>query len=239
MNTDTIIQIRPQMPGDDVVYTQTPTPAGLVTQEINAEDSWDLAEEQAKQAQENDLAAAGIDDDSSSTSISTISGTSNNSSDDSSDDSSSDTSTISASASASAASAPAVIAGSAATTSAASTAGTARTSNARTSNTTSTAASGANRMTTAVPASTDLRARIRASVRTYHICACISSVLIGTGVVFTLLAKELIPHRDSGYVYPEETEFDKVMAGIWYGAGAIAGGIGIANAVYHCRSGNC
>ena len=98
-------------------------------------------------------------------------------------------------------------------------------------------------MTAAVPANPSsldrLRASVRASVRTYHVCACLSTICLGAGAVFTLLAKELIPQRDSGYVYPEEVEFDKVMAGIWYGAGAIAGGLGIANAVYHYRRGNC
>ena len=224
MSTDTIIQFRPLVPGGDLIYMQTPTPIGLVTQETNAEDSWDLAEEQAKQAQENDLAAAAVDDDSSSTHSSTISDTSI----ESSDETSSDTSSSSASASASAASAPSRTTSSAARGS--------------TTNTVGSAASGANRMTAAVPANPSsldrLRASVRASVRTYHVCACISTVLLGTGAVFTLLANKVIQHRDSGYVYPEEIEFDKVMAWIWYGAGAIAGGIGVANAVYHYRRGN-
>ncbi len=230
MTTDTIIQIRSLVPGDDLVYTQIPTPQGLVTQETNAEDSWDLAEEQAKQAQANDLATAGSDDESSSSSINTINGPSNDTSDESSDESSSNTSSSSASASTGAVSAAA------GTTSTAATASTART--ASTTHATSTASSGANRMTAAVPANASLRATIRDKAKAYHLCAGISTVLLAAGVVFTLMAQKVIPHRDSGYVYPEEIELDKIMAGLWYAASAIAGGIGIANAVYHYRRGN-
>ncbi len=211
MSTDTIIQFRPLQPGGDLVYVQTPRQDG--TLHVEAEDSWDLAEEKAKQQQAVD--SADVDDERSSTTsgsamISTASTDSSN--DDSSD-------------SASASYAPAA-AGTVSTTATSSTP-----------QTTGTAASGASRMNAAVPASADLRARLRANIRAYHCCALVSTVLLGAGTVFTLLATNVIPHRDSGYVYPEEIEFDKVMAGIWYGAGAIAGGIGIANAMYHYRRG--
>lgn len=213
MSTDTIIQFRPLQPGGDLVYVQTPRQDG--TLHVEAEDSWDLAEEKAKQQQAVD--SADVDDErSSTTSGSAMISTSST---DSSNDDSSD--------SASASYAPAA-AGTVSTTATSSTTQTAGTG---------TAASGASRMNAAVPASADLRARLRANIRAYHCCAFVSTVLLGAGTVFTLLAMNVIQHRDSGYVYPEEIEFDKIMAGIWYGAGAIAGGIGIANAMYHYRRG--
>ncbi len=211
MNTDTIIQMRPLMPGGELIYVQTPQQGGVL--EVQEEDSWDLAEDKANQEQDlQGVAPAVVDAESSSTSSSSdiIS--------DRSSDSSSDSASISTG------SAPA---GSVSTTA---TAGTARA--------TGTAASGANRMTAAVPANASLRVRLRASVHAYHFCACVSGVLLIAGTVFTLMANKVIQHRDSGYVYPEEIEFDKVMAGIWYGLGAISGGIGIAYAVHHYRRGN-
>lgn len=222
MSTDTIIQFRPLQPGGDLVYVQTPRQDG--TLHVEAEDSWDLAEEKAKQQQA--VASTGVDDERSSSSSASamISAASADSSNDDSADSINDDSSDSSSGN----SVPAA----------------ARTaSNTATSSTTQTAgigtaASGANRMNAAVPASADLRERLRANIRAYHCCAFVSTVLLGAGTVFTLLAMNVIQHRDSGYVYPEEVEFDKVMAGIWYGAGAIAGGIGITNAVYHYRRGN-
>lgn len=213
MSTDTIIQFRPLQPGGDLVYVQTPRQDG--TLHVEAEDSWDLAEEKAKQQQAVD--SADVDDErSSTTSGSAMISTSST---DSSNDDSSD--------SASASYAPA----------AAGTVSTTATSSTTQTTGTGTAASGASRMNAAVPASADLRARLRANIRAYHCCAFVSTVLLGAGTVFTLLAMNVIQHRDSGYVYPEEIEFDKIMAGIWYGAGAIAGGIGIANAMYHYRRG--
>ncbi len=211
MTTDTVVHIRPLQPGGDFVYVQTPRPDG--TLDVQAENFWNLAEENAQQVQEQDVPAAAIDVKSSSG----VSGSSISSSTESSFDSSSDSSSDSAG------SVPV---------------GTSHTSATRHAGT-GTAASGANRMTAAVPANASLREKLRASIRCYHICACISGVLLGAGAIFTLLANNSIPHRDSGYVYPEEIEFDKVMAGIWYGAGAIAGGIGIVNAVCHYRRGDC
>ncbi len=216
MSTDTIIQFRPLQPGGDLVYVQTPRQDG--TLHVEAEDSWDLAEEEAKQ--QHAVASADLDDERSSTSSASamISTASTDSSNDDSSDSSSGSSVPAATGTASTAS----------TSSTTQTIGTG----------TGTAASGANRMNAAVPASADLRARLRANIRAYHCCALISTVLLGAGTVFTLLATNVIQHRDSGYVYPEEIEFDKIMSGIWYGAGAIAGGIGIANAMHHYRRGN-
>lgn len=214
MSTDTIIQFRPLQPGGDLVYVQTPRQDG--TLHVEAEDSWDLAEEKAKQQQAE--ASTGVDDkrSSSSSASAMISSASTDSSNDDSSDNSSGSSLPAA-------------AGTASNTATSSTTQTAGTG---------TAASGANRMNAAVPANADLRARLRANIRAYHCCAFVSTVLLGAGAVFTLLAMNVIQHRDSGYVYPEEIEFDKVMAGIWYGAAAIAGGIGITNAVYHHRRGN-
>lgn len=54
MSFDTTTSIRPLIPGGDVIYTQTPTPEGLVTQERpGQEDSWELG------SQEEALADAG------------------------------------------------------------------------------------------------------------------------------------------------------------------------------------
>ncbi len=211
MNTDTIIQMRPLMPGGDLVYVQTPQQGGVL--DVQVEYPWDLAEEKAKQGQ--DVAPAAVDDESSSTSSSASSSSAiddSDSSDSSADSSSASASTATAAAGTVSTSAPA--------------------------QTTSTAASGANRMTAAVPANASLRARLRASLHAYHLCAGISGVLLIAGTVLTLMATKVIPQRESGYVYPEEIEFEKVMAGIWYGLAAISGGIGIAYAVHHYRRGN-
>ncbi len=54
MSLDTTTNVRPLIPGGDVIYTQTPTPEGLVTQERpGQEDSWELG------SQEEALADAG------------------------------------------------------------------------------------------------------------------------------------------------------------------------------------
>lgn len=54
MSLNTTTHVRPPIPGGDVIYTQTPTPEGLVTQERpGQEDSWELA------SQEEALADAG------------------------------------------------------------------------------------------------------------------------------------------------------------------------------------
>ena len=54
MSLDTTTNVRPLIPGGDVIYTQTPTPEGLVTQERPGQaDSWELA------SQEEALADAG------------------------------------------------------------------------------------------------------------------------------------------------------------------------------------
>ncbi len=54
MSLNITTNVQPLIPGGDVIYTQTPTPEGLVTQERpGQEDSWDLA------SQEEALADAG------------------------------------------------------------------------------------------------------------------------------------------------------------------------------------
>lgn len=54
MSLNITTNVRPLIPGGDVIYTQTPTPEGLVTKERpGQEDSWDLA------SQEEALADAG------------------------------------------------------------------------------------------------------------------------------------------------------------------------------------
>ena len=209
-SNDLVIQQRSLPPGGDLVFTQTPTQQGLV---VNEEDSWDLAEQKAAEEKGNGAPAdVEVEIDS---------------------DIESSTSSGSASANGMRPATPAQHAVAAGASSSAATASTASTAS-----TNGTAASGANRMTSAVPANASLRERLRAGARPYHFCACTSLILLTAGTIFTLMAKGIIPHRDSGYTYPEEFDFDKVMAGIWFVAAAITSGITIGNAVHHYRRGN-
>ncbi len=207
MSLNAMTNQRPTVPaGDTIIYLQTPKGNGEL--DVEEVDSWDMAEEEAKQATAAD---APVDDaDVESASTGSDSGTSSTGSTSSSAGASSSSSTSSSSGAGSTGSA---------------TSATALT-------TASAAASATSKMTAAVPAAAPATAL--ANQRKSHpyalagMCAFITVTFILTGVSFTLLATgTLATNRPQ---YPDEITADKTLAALAYLCSAVTGGIAIRSA---------
>ena len=207
MSLNAMTNQRPTVPaGDTIIYLQTPKGNGEL--DVEEVDSWDMAEEKAKQATAAD---APVDDaDVESASTGSDSGTSSTGSTSSSSGASSSSSTSSSSGAGSTGSA---------------TSATALT-------TASAAASATSKMTAAVPAAAPATAS--ANQRKSHpyalagMCAFITVTFILTGVSFTLLATgTLATNRPQ---YPDEITADKIFAALAYLCSVVTGGIAIRSA---------
>ncbi len=207
MSLNAMTNQRPTVPaGDTIIYLQTPKGNGEL--DVEEVDSWDMAEEKAKQATAAD---APVDDaDVESASTGSDSGTSSTGSTSSSAGASSSSSTSSSSGAGSTGSA---------------TSATALT-------TASAAASATSKMTAAVPAAAPATAS--ANQRKSHpyalagMCAFITVTFILTGVSFTLLATgTLATNRPQ---YPDEITADKIFAALAYLCSVVTGGIAIRSA---------
>ncbi len=207
MSLNAMTNQRPTVPaGDTIIYLQTPKGNGEL--DVEEVDSWDMAEEEAKQATAAD---APVDDaDVESASTGSDSGTSSTGSTSSSAGASSSSSTSSSSGAGSTGSA---------------TSATALT-------TASAAASATSKMTAAVPAAAPATAS--ANQRKSHpyalagMCAFITVTFILTGVSFTLLATgTLATNRPQ---YPDEITADKIFAALAYLCSVVTGGIAIRSA---------
>ncbi len=207
MSLNAMTNQRPTVPaGDTIIYLQTPKGNGEL--DVEEVDSWDMAEEEAKQATAAD---APVDDaDVESASTGSDSGTSSTGSTSSSAGASSSSSTSSSSGAGSTGSA---------------TSATALT-------TASAAASATSKMTAAVPAAAPATAP--ANQRKSHpyalagMCAFVTVTFILTGVSFTLLATgTLATNRPQ---YPDEITADKIFAALAYLCSVVTGGIAIRSA---------
>ena len=207
MSLNAMTNQRPTVPaGDTIIYLQTPKGNGEL--DVEEVDSWDMAEEKAKQATAAD---APVDDaDVESASTGSDSGTSSTGSTSSSSGASSSSSTSSSSGAGSTGSA---------------TSATALT-------TASAAASATSKMTAAVPAAAPATAS--ANQRKSHpyalagMCAFITVTFILTGVSFTLLATgTLATNRPQ---YPDEITADKIFAALAFLCSVVPGGIAIRSA---------
>ena len=221
MSLNAMTNQRPTVPaGDTIIYLQTPKGNGEL--DVEEVDSWDMAEEKAKQATAAD---APVDDaDVESASTGSDSGTSSTGSTSSSSGTSSTGSTSSSSG-----------AGSTGSTSSSSGAGSTGSATSATALTTaSAAASATSKMTAAVPAAAPATAS--ANQRKSHpyalagMCAFITVTFILTGVSFTLLATgTLATNRPQ---YPDEITADKIFAALAYLCSVVTGGIAIRSAFH-------
>ncbi len=208
MSLNAMTNQRPTVPaGDTIIYLQTPRGNGDL--DVQEADSWDMAEEAAKQATAAD---APVDDaDVESASTSSDSGTSSTGSTSSSSGASSASSTSSSSGAGSTGSA----------------------TSASASTTASAAASAAGKMTaarpTAVPTAAPATQRRQQPYAFAIFCAISSIAAITTGTFFTLLATESLPTLRPQY--PEEITADHVLSGVAYLAGLVTGGIAVGSAI--------
>ena len=220
MSLNAMTDQRPSAPaGDTIIYLQTPTGNGDL--DVLEADSWDMAEEEAKQATAAD---APVDDaDVESASTGSDSGTSSTGSTSSSSGTSSTGSTSSSSG-----------ASSSSSTSSSSGAGSTGSATSATASTTaSAAASATGKMTAAVPTAVPANAAASLPKSDRYdfagFCALTSIIFIAAGTVFTLMVTGDIGTGRAAD--PEEIRVDKALAGIAYVMALASGGLAVGSAI--------